>query len=411
MQAQDVTRRLIFYVPGFDPFPLRRYRELYRKEAKRQAALAGYQISQLPPDPALGADWGVDSVFEGQRTFAAFIVLGWSDLVKHAMSAGILRTYVALFQTLWIYLYSRAFFDLIQMRKGPVIAALYPVVMLLSQLFIALFTAWLVSLNFSSFWLSVPFASVIFIAILRGFKALDRIFFAYYLMQDFAFSAQLRGAYPAPLQQRINAFSARIEKALKENWDEILVVGHSSGAHIAISSLAQIERSAAFDQAPATVGFLSLAQVIPMVAFLPNAGQLRRDLYDISRSTAIYWVDITAPGDGCSFSLCDPVAVSALPLAGQTGPLVLSAAFSQALSPTRWQEMPIADCQRQAFLPFSSGPRICPGAGFAMIEGPYLLARIVQKYRLSCRDLPVPQPLAHLTLRARSGIYLRFDPR
>ena len=339
MQAQDVTRRLIFYVPGFDPFPLRRYRELYRKEAKRQAALAGYQISQLPPDPALGADWGVDSVFEGQRTFAAFIVLGWSDLVKHAMSAGILRTYVALFQTLWIYLYSRAFFDLIQMRKGPVIAALYPVVMLLSQLFIALFTAWLVSLNFSSFWLSVPFASVIFIAILRGFKALDRIFFAYYLMQDFAFSAQLRGAYPAPLQQRINAFSARIEKALKENWDEILVVGHSSGAHIAISALAQIERSADFDQAPATVEFLSLGQVIPMVAFLPNAGQLRRDLYDISRSTAIYWVDITAPGDGCSFSLCDPVAVSALPLTGQTGPSVLSAAFSQALSPTRWRRL------------------------------------------------------------------------
>ena len=339
MQAQDVTRRLIFYLPGFDSFLLRRYRALYRKEAKRQAVSAGYQISQLPPDPALGADWGVDSVFEGQRTFAAFIVLGWSDLVKHAMSAGILRTYVALFQTLWIYLYSRAFFDLIQMRKGPVIAALYPVVMLLSQLFIALFTAWLVSLNFNSFWLSVPFASVIFIAILRGFKALDRIFFAYYLMQDFAFSAQLRGAYPAPLQQRINAFSARIEKALKENWDEILVVGHSSGAHIAISALAQIERSAAFDQAPATVGFLSLGQVIPMVAFLPNAGQLRRDLYDISRSTAIYWVDITAPGDGCSFSLCDPVAVSALPLAGQTGPLVLSAAFSQALSPTRWRRL------------------------------------------------------------------------
>jgi alpha-beta hydrolase superfamily lysophospholipase len=53
------------------------------------------------------------------------------------------------------------------------------------------------------------------------------------------------------LQQRINAFSARIEKALKENWDEILVVGHSSGAHIAISGLAQIERSVAFDQAPA----------------------------------------------------------------------------------------------------------------------------------------------------------------
>ena len=174
------------------------------------------------------------------------------------------------------------------MRKGPVIAALYPLVMLLSQLFIASFTAWLVSLNFSSFWLSVPFASVILILILRGFKVLDRIFFAYYLMEDFAFSAQLRGAYPTPLQQRINAFSAGIEKALKENWDKILVVGHSSGEHIAINGLAQIERSAAFDYAPAKVGFLLLGQLIPMVAFLPNADKLRRDLYDISRNTAIY---------------------------------------------------------------------------------------------------------------------------
>jgi hypothetical protein len=102
IQTQDVARRLIFYVAGFDPFPPRRHYELYRKEAKRQAALAGYHISQLPPDPAFGADWGVDAVFEDQRTFAAFIVLGCSDLVKQAVSVGILRTYLALFQIIII---------------------------------------------------------------------------------------------------------------------------------------------------------------------------------------------------------------------------------------------------------------------------------------------------------------------
>jgi hypothetical protein len=48
-----------FYVPGFDPFPLRCYRELYRAEAQRQAALAGYQISQLPPDLALARNAGL----------------------------------------------------------------------------------------------------------------------------------------------------------------------------------------------------------------------------------------------------------------------------------------------------------------------------------------------------------------
>lgn len=38
--------------------------------------------------------------------------------------------------------------------------------------------------------------------------------------------------------------------------------------------------------------------------------------------------------------------------------------------PLRWQEIPTSDFQHQAFLPFSSGPRICLGAEFAMVEGP-----------------------------------------
>ena len=43
-------------------------------------------------------------------------------------------------------------------------------------------------------------------------------------MQYFGFSAQLRGAYLAPLQHCITAFSDCIENALKENSDEILMM-------------------------------------------------------------------------------------------------------------------------------------------------------------------------------------------
>ena len=35
---QRVFRRRVFYIPGYDPFHPRRYRELYRKEAAVQAA-------------------------------------------------------------------------------------------------------------------------------------------------------------------------------------------------------------------------------------------------------------------------------------------------------------------------------------------------------------------------------------
>jgi len=48
---------------------------------------------------------------------------------------------------------------------------------------------------------------------------------------------------------------------------------------------------------------------------------------------------VTAPGDGCAFALCDPVAVSGVAPVDQRWPLVLSAAFTQTLSPERWRTL------------------------------------------------------------------------
>jgi hypothetical protein len=53
----------------------------------------------------------------------------------------------------------------------------------------------------------------------------------------------------------------------------------------------------------------------------------------------VTWVDVTAPGDGCAFALCDPVAVSGVASPGQKWPLVISAAFSQSLKPETWKAL------------------------------------------------------------------------
>jgi len=69
------------------------------------------------------------------------------------------------------------------------------------------------------------------------------------------------------------------------------------------------------------------------------------------------------------------------------------------------------ECLRSAYIPFSAGPRVCPGSAFAMAEGPLLLSMLVRSFRFSLADGPSPMPTAQLTVRSNNGIHLKLTPR
>jgi cytochrome P450 len=79
--------------------------------------------------------------------------------------------------------------------------------------------------------------------------------------------------------------------------------------------------------------------------------------------------------------------------------------------PARWATENGKTCLREAFIPFSTGPRVCTGAGFAMVEGPLLLAMLVRKWRFATVLDRVPVPVAYLTVRAKDGIWLEVSGR
>lgn len=64
--------------------------------------------------------------------------------------------------------------------------------------------------------------------------------------------------------------------------------------------------------------------------------------------------------------------------------------------------------QRQCFIPFGAGPRVCPGAGFAMNELVYALAMSARRFRLELRPGQQVEPLGRLTMRPRHGLALRL---
>jgi hypothetical protein len=350
-KPEQVRKRRVFYIPGYDPIHPRRYRELYRKEGADQAGISGYTI-ELTPKKAKGGPygWHVEAQIDGASVTADFEVLVWSDIVRDSMSTSIPATYLQLIRTAWTYISSGTLRRLMRLRKGPVIAALYPVGMLILQPVLAFMAAW-----FVAHWGALAVLSVlpglagkivftllgvaVFIAILRWFKKQDSKFLAYYLMHDYAYSARLNGANPPELEARMREFQALIAAALKDDVDEVLVVGHSSGAHLGVSILADLIRAGQVPDEGPVLGFLSLGQVVPMVSFLRDANRLRADLQFLSAQEELAWVDVSAPGDGCAFALCDPVSVSGVAPTGKKWPLVFSAAFTQTLTPKRWAEL------------------------------------------------------------------------
>ena len=338
--APKPFRRRVFYIPGYDPIHPRRYRELYRREGADQARISGYTITLSPKTTKGPYGWHVAGQIDGTKAEADIEVLVWSDIVRASMKQGILATYLQLLRTAWTYIASGALVRLMRLRKGPMIAALYPIGMLLLQLAIACLIGWGLYLLGAAIHPAIG----LFLAlpaiwqILQTFRRQDNRLFAYYLMHDFAHAAQQHGAYPPELESRLTTFRQTIATAVTADFDEVLIVGHSSGAHLAVSILADLIREGLPNTRPA-LGLLSLGQVVPMISFLPDARRLRADLHYLAAREQLTWIDVTAPGDGCAFALCDPVAVTGVAPHDQRWPLVISAAFTRTLSPARWKQL------------------------------------------------------------------------
>jgi cytochrome P450 len=84
-------------------------------------------------------------------------------------------------------------------------------------------------------------------------------------------------------------------------------------------------------------------------------------------------------------------------------------ACPHSFDPDRFDDPANAEMVKQAWLPFSRGPRVCVGAGFAQQEGMTVIAAAVRRYKISVKRGWKPEPISRLTVRPRKGMWLIFD--
>ncbi len=348
---QDVARRKVFYVSGFDPLGPRRYRELYRTEGPMQAAVSGYtvDVAGLPRTECGAYRWRATHHRNGLRSEAEFEFLGWDDIVRHSFRPSLVYVYALMFRTLWCYLTSGAIQSMWRLRSGPLVAGLVPAfLMMFYVLYAGLIgssAGLIVGVGFGGpVWLAAGTGLFAGTAAMLCTRIFEEQLMIYFMVNDLGYTAAGNGRYPEVLCDRLDHFAARIhDAATSGQYDEVLVVGHSSGAQLGVSALARMIRRHGVPDGP-HVGLVTLGQSIAMISFLPEADDVRADLALLADEPRVFWLDVTAPGDGACFALTDPAAncrVGGRP-ATALNPLVVSAAFRCTMDPAllrrnRWR--------------------------------------------------------------------------
>ncbi|MEM1383721.1 MAG: hypothetical protein AAGG06_08755 [Pseudomonadota bacterium] len=373
--SSTVRRRKVLYIAGFDPIGPRRYRELYRREATRSEH--PISVEPLPIGPGRSFRWGAHWHDGHNRVSTEIEFLGWDDLVRDGLTRGILPIYRRMLATLGLYIGSGAFRAMRRLHRGPRIAAVGALGMMLFYLAyagLAAGAAFLLATGPAAApWpLGLVAAMLAFAGSMAATRLIETQVMVYFLVNDLSFMAAEGGAYPDRLDRRLDGFAERLRRLLADSdWDEVLLVGHSSGAQLAVSTAARAMGGAG---AEARLSVLTLGQSIPMTSFLPGAGKLRAELAALADDARVTWLDVSAPADGACFALCDPAAVSRT--AGRPGasPLVISAGFRRSMTPAafaqaRWRLM------RRHFQYLCHALPDAPFDWFAVSAGPVRLAK------------------------------------
>lgn len=79
--------------------------------------------------------------------------------------------------------------------------------------------------------------------------------------------------------------------------------------------------------------------------------------------------------------------------------------------PSRFLEEGGCPENKLAFMPFSAGPRICPGANFATVEAVLVLASLFRQFKVTIDSNCDVVPFAQLTLKPRNGILAHLSKR
>ena len=329
-RAGPVRRRTVFYVHGFDPRGPAPYHRMFVEEAARQAAVSGAEIDVgVRRRGGRHADlWRVRARFDGTATGTAWVFLRWDDVVRRLWTRGGPRLVAEMWATTTVAWRTGLLGRSWRRARPLALALLLPVVS--ATTFQALAAIGAAGLSLLA-WrrarrLGAPAAIglLLVLAVLpiaplvarKGWGRFDAALKVSWLVQSMTnISLAARDRRPEVRKAAERMAERILEAGADLDADEVLVVGHSYGAAVAVMALARaLELDPRLGRRPGgpAMSFLTLGQSIAAWDHIAQGGRFHKDLEAVVRAGGeqekgpIAWLDVTSPSDGASSSWLDP---------------------------------------------------------------------------------------------------------
>lgn len=327
-----VRRRRVFYLPGYDPRRPSVYRDLFAGEFDKASILRGYsaQAGELdeadPVAPSFTIEADFSDVDSADVAIEAHVsILRWDDLARPVYREKLVPRLPKLFRVGWGLLRRGVFARVARLDWQFAAFLLYPYAMTL--LAIGSVAASAVGAGVLAAKLVSPVAPIVALPIAVALAAsagaaiagwfwlrVERSLYLRYLLEDWLFSFAHERGETDLLADRLDAFAARIADAAADpEIDEVLLIGHSSGAFLAPETLAlALDRH--IDPASGTtrISLLTIGAMASLMLLIDRESRYAKALSRLADEPRISWFEVQSRHDVMNMCPVDPVAVSRL---------------------------------------------------------------------------------------------------
>lgn len=310
-------RRAVFHVGGYERNDAGRFFSRLGKELARSAACWSVEASLGPvafDEVGHVASARIECrVGAGHATRTDFVLLDYDDIVVADGARPLPLRFVRWLVAFLDYVATGTMFRFFAANWRFALYFLYPMLGLVGPVLLG-FLVW-------RFGETVPVPGAGLAAALLGaalavllIRRLARRYFLFHLMDLWSFSREwLRGNRPA-MEQRIAVWARAIDaRVLAGGYEEVVLVGHSTGGAIILDvAAAWAARVAARGEAPAFT-LMTVGSTGPKITLHPAARGSRERLRGLVAHPGVDWGDFQAIADIINFYRCDPLKLARIP--------------------------------------------------------------------------------------------------